>query len=203
MRSFSSIHLKVMIRYIVIVFIVMSLAGTVLACLTLEVGFEKTPTHDHAAVGTLASLMVTGTHSAHRATQLAIPITPVPVTAFVSGRICYPGDRTPEMTLYFSQPEEGHIIEMPIDEDQEHYQIELEPGSYYIFAWVESFQIGGMYTQAVLCGFEEECTDHSPLLISLTAGQVVDDIDICDWVYPESALPFPIGAGITTRQTGS
>jgi hypothetical protein len=166
------------------------------ACVTLEIRIETTPTHDHAAVGTLASLMVTGTYSAQRATQLAVTITPVPQTGLVSGRICYPGDRSPEMVLYFSQHQDGYLLEIPVSEDQEWYQIELEPGSYFVFAWVESYQIGGMYTQAVLCGLGENCSDHSPVLVSVQAGQVIDNIDVCDWVFPESTLPFPTGAAL-------
>jgi hypothetical protein len=173
------------------------------ACTALEAGFERSPTPDYAAVGTLASLMVTGTHSAMFATQMAVPHTPTPTTGLVSGRICYPSDRIPAMTLYFSQPETGRLIEQPIRENQASYQVELEPGSYFVFAWVANFQVGGMYTQAVLCGMGDDCTDHNPVSITISAGHLLEDIDVCDWVHPEEDLPFPTGGLTSIRQAGN
>jgi hypothetical protein len=173
------------------------------ACTTLEAGFERSSAPDHAAVETLASLMVTGTHSAMLATQIAVPLTPTPTTGLVSGRICYPSERIPAMTLYFSQPDTGRLIEQPIRENQASYQVELEPGSYFVFAWVDSFQVGGMYTQAVLCGMGDDCTDHNPLSITVSAGHSLEDIDVCDWVHPETELPFPTGGLMSFRQVGN
>jgi hypothetical protein len=171
------------------------------ACATLQMGFEKTPEPDYAAVGTLASLMVTGTHSAQLLTQLAVPMTPIPTTGLVSGRICYPSERIPAMSLYFSQPENDNLTELVVRENQDSYQISLDPGSYFVFAWVESYQVGGMYTQAVQCGMGDDCTDHSPLPISVFAGEQLAGIDVCDWVHPEESLPLPPGLYLPTSRS--
>jgi hypothetical protein len=194
MKSLSPAQaLPLMLRFAALTLFITVLVLAAAACVTLQVGIERTPTPDYPAVGTLASLIVTGTHSAAQLTQAAIPATPTPSTGTVSGRICYPSERIPAMTLYFSQPEDEHLIEYPVEENQDSYQVSLEPGMYFVFAWVESYQVGGMYTEAVRCGLGELCTDHTPVGVEVAAGDRLIGVDVCDWVHPEPFLPAPPG----------
>ena len=163
------------------------------ACVTLQVRIERTPTPDYEAIGTLAALMLTGTHYAARATELAIPITPTPSTGLVSGMICYPSDRIPAMTAIFRNPDTGAIIELEVEENQDFYRLRLAPGRYYAMAWVSSYRVGGMYTYAVPCGLDEACGDHTPMAFELNAGDNLERIDLCDWVFPPEDLPLPPG----------
>lgn len=176
-------------RFSLIVFF----AGIFLAgCATFQVGFERVPTPDLEAVGTLAHLMLQGTQYAAEATRLAIPITPTAVTGWVSGQLCYPSERIPPMKLYF-RDENDVITELDTVANQARYTLELHPGEYISFAWVPEYQLGGLYSQAVLCAANENCTDHSPVQFEVIAGQSLTGIDLCDWAFSANALPIPSG----------
>ena len=55
------------------------------------------------------------------------------------------------------------MTELPIAENQTSYSIELEPGRYIAFAYINSgATFGGAYSELVVCGFENDCTDHTP-----------------------------------------
>lgn len=162
------------------------------SCGVLEVGILRTPTPDYDAIGTLASLMIQGTVNAARATELAIPVTPTPSTGVVQGSICYPiAERIPSMDIYFKDVESGRLIRHSIEENQASYSVNLEPGRYLAYAWVEQYQVGGMYTHAVPCGLGDECSDHAPLEFEAAAGAVTNEIDICDWAFSINDLPIP------------
>jgi hypothetical protein len=164
-------------------------------CATLDIGIERTPTPDYAAIGTLAALMAEGTRSASQYEEILAEysreVTPTPSTGMASGAICYPGDAIPAMTIYFRDTRSSQVYEIETRERQDDYAYELPPGEYYAFAWVDRYMVGGMYTYAVPCGLGEECIDHRPLPFVVPAGQTARSIDICDWVFAPEALPFP------------
>jgi hypothetical protein len=168
-------------------FVFIGLAG----CLTFEVGIERPPIPDQSAVGTLASLMVEGTRWAYHVTQISLPPTPTPSFALVQGQICYPGQGIPAMNLYFRRLEDNHLVELAVADNQDFYSIELSPGEYYAYAWVERYQVGGLYSLAVACGLHDYCLDHSPQAFNVQAGQVVSGINLCDWVFTLEQLPTP------------
>jgi hypothetical protein len=172
-----------------ILLLMLALAG----CLTLEVGIERTPTPDLYAVGTLASLYAEGTRQAFQATQIALPFTPTPSFAVIQGRLCYPAQEVPAMSVYFYSPTAENLLELQTTQGQQSYGIEVPPGDYYVYAWVARYQVGGIYTRAVPCGLDEFCTDHTPLLVEASPGRVRQSIDVCDWVYPREELPGPPG----------
>lgn len=166
---------------------------TLAGCLTFEVGLERPTIPDQDAVGTLASLMVEGTRWAYHVTQVALPPTPTPQTALVQGKICYPGQAVPAMQLYFRRLEDERLEQISTAENQEFYSLELPPGQYYAYAWVERYQVGGLYSRAVTCGLLETCTDHNPQSFEVEAGQVLMSVDLCDWVFSREQLPTPPG----------
>jgi hypothetical protein len=169
-------------------------------CLTLEAGIERPPTPDHNAIGTLAALYVEGTRWAYHATQIALPPTPTPEVAVIQGRLCYPGQSIPAMQLFFYNPDQDLLEQMGTQPNQETYSVQLAPGEYYAYAWVERFEVGGMYTRAVLCGLDPACTDHSPIRLQAAAGRTINGVDICDWVFPAEELPGPAGRPPTENQ---
>jgi hypothetical protein len=163
-------------------------------CSTLEIYIEKTPTTNQSAVSTLAALMVEGTQEARLATQIASAPTPQPEASLVTGRVCYPSEHIPAMLAFFKNTTNDHLDKLQIRANQSSYEISLPPGEYVAYAWVTSYQVGGMYSKAVPCGLTEECTDHSPQPITVLPGQTTSGIDLCDWVIPIENLPLPPGS---------
>jgi hypothetical protein len=167
------------------------------ACTTLEVRLETPNNPDEEAIATLANLMFEGTQyaqllSAQRRTPE--PSKPPPSSSMVSGKVCYPGSTTPVMKLFFRNISTNELAELDIEEYQERYDVELYAGSYYAYAWVPQYLVGGLYSEKVICGDGPECTDHSPTVISIEAGTHVDNIDICDWGFTAVNLPLPPGS---------
>ncbi|MCK4724849.1 MAG: hypothetical protein KAT29_03565, partial [Anaerolineales bacterium] len=122
---------------------------------------------------------------------------PVPSTGTVTGKICYPSEFIPSMTAYFLNNETSVLSQLQIAENQTSYTMELEPGDYFAFAYPEeqSISLGGMYSEAVACGLTAECTDHTLLVFTVTLGETIGSIDICDW-YAQDQLPPPPGQAV-------
>lgn len=200
-----------------IVYLLMASLFGVLAssCGTLEVDFERTPTEDRSVIATLSYLMFEGTRNAvlvteKKATERAYSeqvrkqfSTPTPNLGMgtVNGNLCYPSEGIPAMTAYFREITTNQVTEIPIVDNQATYSIQLTPGTYYAFAWMPVYQVGGMYTKAVPCGLAIACTDHDPIAFELSAGETVAGIDICDWVIPLDKLPVPPGYQLPTGKS--
>lgn len=63
------------------------------------------------------------------------------------------------------------------------YRLQVPAGSYRVYAIVPSFDgsYRAYYSRFVTCGLRAECTDHSPLTVTVAAGQTVDGIDAGDF----------------------
>jgi hypothetical protein len=101
------------------------------------------------------------------------------------------------MTLYIQNNDTGTLTQLEIAENQNSYSMEIEPGDYFAFAYLEeqSISLGGMYSEAVACGLTAECTDHTLLVFTVAPGETIGDIDICDW-YAQDQLPPRPGQAI-------
>jgi hypothetical protein len=135
------------------------------------------------------------------ATPTTLPPThtpePIPTAGIVMGKICVPGSFIPSMTAYFQNNETGEFIQMPVAENQTSYTFEIDSGEYTAFVYPQegSTSLGGMYSEAVVCGLNVECTDHTLLVFSVLPGQTTAGIDICDW-YAQDQMPPPPGETI-------
>jgi Tol biopolymer transport system component len=130
----------------------------------------------------------------------AIPPTPtlepIPDTGVVMGKICFPSEFIPSMTVYFQDITTGEFTQMQVAENQDNYTFELESGEYVAFAPLQGVgetPFGGMYSAAVVCGLNVECTDHSLVEFNVLPGETIEGIDICDWYAPEQVPPPPGG----------
>jgi hypothetical protein len=113
-------------------------------------------------------------------------------TGSISGRICYPGQSIPEMTVFFQEISTQQITELPIEGNQTSYAYMLNPGKYVAYAYLNSgASLGGSYSNAVLCGLSVDCSDHSLIEFDVVPGETLDNIDICDWYAPETMPPDP------------
>ncbi len=110
----------------------------------------------------------------------------------INGRVCYPSESIPELTIFFQEVSTGQFTELPIPENQASYSIELDPGRYVAFAYLNSgAALGGSYSNAVVCGLTAECSDHFLVEFEVSSGETLSSIDICDWYAPEMVPPDP------------
>lgn len=65
------------------------------------------------------------------------------------------------------------------------YSVPVPAGSYQIYAVVPSFDPNyrAYYSRFVTCGLRAECTDHSPITVTVTGGQVSGGIDVGDFYH--------------------
>jgi hypothetical protein len=112
--------------------------------------------------------------------------------AQVNGHICYPSEPPlPPLTLYFED------INAQTLHQQEHtngtglFRIDLPAGTYVAYAWRVGYGLGGAYSAAVPCGLSVSCSDHSLIPFEVSAGQILNDIDICDWYGAPGDVPQP------------
>lgn len=120
----------------------------------------------------------------------------------VTGRICFPGDDIPEMTLYLEETNNETLVELPVEAGQSAYEADLPPGLYIAYAWLKDFSRGGLYSRAVPCGLESGCDDHSLLPFTVERETVTGGIDVCDWFAGPFNVPYPPGVE-RTELTGS
>ena len=100
----------------------------------------------------------------------------------VWGDICFPGDASPAMTIYFLETNSQHILRYPIAENQESYEFILPAGVYLAFAWLPDKEAGGGFTEFVGCSKTLlPCTDHSLTPFLVRENHTSTSIDICDW----------------------
>lgn len=98
-----------------------------------------------------------------------------------SGRICYPSERIPPMTLYLQNIDRGNLASVAIKADQGSYQVQLDPGTYFAYAWTLDYELAGSYGSA----------EHPLERFVVKAGKTTTGIDICDWYHAPGEIPFP------------
>jgi hypothetical protein len=110
----------------------------------------------------------------------------------VSGQICYPSEPPlPPLTIYFEEINTQSLHTLEHTNGTGVYEIDLPDGSYVAYAWREGYDLGGAYSAAVPCGLSVNCSDHSLLPFQVSAGQMINDIDICDWYGSPGDVPEP------------
>ncbi len=104
------------------------------------------------------------------------------------------------MTAYFREITTGGVTPMAIDPGQSSYDLSLPEGEYQAFAWVwlPDLHLGGSYSQAVPCGLDASCTDHSLRPFTVAADNPSLGIDLCDWYGGPGLVPPPPGAAPPT-----
>ena len=119
----------------------------------------------------------------------------------VSGAVCFPGEPPlPSLTLYFQETTTNAVTSFLHEDGTGVYTIDLAPGTYVAWAWSFDLGAGGSYSQAVPCGLNVSCTDHTLIPFAVTAGAATTDIDICDWYGETGDVPTPPGGeeGVVT-----
>ena len=99
----------------------------------------------------------------------------------VAGKLCYPSEQIPAMTLYLQNMSRNKLFQFSINQHQSSYQFEVEPGDYMAYAWTLNFDAAGGYTEV----------DHRLKSFRVSAGNATSGIDICDWYGEPGTIPLP------------
>lgn len=98
------------------------------------------------------------------------------------------------MNLYFQNRDTGEVVSLSRAQGAgQSHSLDLPPGTYAAYAWVDGGELGGSYSAAVPSGLTVECSDHSLLPIEVRAGATVTGVDICDWYGEPGDVPSPSG----------
>ena len=103
---------------------------------------------------------------------------------FVSGKVCFPSEHIPPMTLFFQRTSDNRITSAYVHENQSQYQLQLEPGNYLAYAWLDEFTLGGAYTYSMQ-------NDHRLKPFTIVSNGDTKNIDLCDWYGGPGSVPLP------------
>jgi hypothetical protein len=119
----------------------------------------------------------------------------------ISGELGYPSEVIPALRVVAFDVNSDEYFYVETTYNQNSYQItDLPPGTYHVVAYTlggGSFPAGlaGGYTQSVLCGHTEECTDHSLIPVDVEGGLDAPNVNPNDWYFVENAFPPMPGPG--------
>jgi len=109
--------------------------------------------------------------------------------AKLAGRICVSGLSREDKGLMLvaeripDREQFNRYFPGPINEDID-YALEVVPGSYEVFTELLDRQKLGLYSQYVECGLTpERCLDHGMVQVQAQEGQIVQNIDVCDYEW--------------------
>ncbi len=112
-------------------------------------------------------------------------------TGSISGRLGFPGEVVPDLQIVvFDDPtRQTYYIDIEGGNVRTYKMWGLPPGRYTVFAYDNTTGQAGGFTQAVLCGLNAQCTDHTPVVIEVVAGQDTANVDLTDWYAPPGVFP--------------
>lgn len=117
--------------------------------------------------------------------------TPTPQVVFgsITGSISYPSEGIPnelDVCAYDINGMETECTSDRLNGDEftygVGYQMELLPGEYHVYAILNGGSgYKAYYSEAVLCGLGVDCTNHNPIVVTVTPNDLIKDIDPADW----------------------
>lgn len=119
------------------------------------------------------------------------PLAPVATTGTIQGTLIFPSNFIPAQRVVAINTANGQFLFTDTLDGQGGYVIEnVPPGTYHVIAYTLTtpYSAAG-FSAAVPCGLSVNCTDHSLLDVTVTAGQVTTDVNPHDWYAPEGAFP--------------
>ncbi|MGH2492256.1 MAG: hypothetical protein ACRDF9_12180 [Candidatus Limnocylindria bacterium] len=117
-------------------------------------------------------------------------------TGAITGLLGYPAEGHPPVTIYAISTTDRSVffsVDVPraATPPKSPYTITVQPGTYNLFAYLEGNDgpAGGAYTEFVRCGLHARCSDHTPIDVTVGAGETVRDIEVSDWYAPPGTFP--------------
>ena len=112
-------------------------------------------------------------------------------TGTIMGHVSYPSDFIPNDLEVVAK----NILTnktYAVKHDDAKYTMSLPPGKYIV--WVQRTEhyknIIGRYTQAVVCGMKEGCTDHRFAIVEVKEGLELCGVNPIDYIEFKGAPPF-------------
>lgn len=65
------------------------------------------------------------------------------------------------------------------------YRLRVDPGKYTVYAQAPGSDYRAYYTIFAQCGHRAECDDHTPLVVTVAAKEIVPEINPQDWYDPK------------------
>ncbi|MEX2043466.1 MAG: hypothetical protein WD926_01070 [Patescibacteria group bacterium] len=122
--------------------------------------------------------------------QRQAPANPEQGYGHLEGPVTYPGEGIPgdirvcAVNLATSRETcTGDILRHRRFRDSRGYRLSVPPGNYQVYAVAPSFDPGyqAFYSAFVVCGYRAGCTDHSPITVSVKAGQTRTGVEPGDF----------------------
>jgi len=109
----------------------------------------------------------------------------------IQGSLAYPSEFIPALVVVAypiggDDPNPYHVV---TQQGQGAYSMPVAAGQYYVVAYLMGSDYAGGYSQAVPCGLQASCLDHTLIPIQVSDGQVLTGIDPVDWYAPEGTFP--------------
>lgn len=113
-----------------------------------------------------------------------------PTTGFVTGTIYFPSEFYPDdLEVCAEEVVSGDLVdcvsyEMGTYSGLAEYILELPEGDYYIYGQTDSGMYSGYkayYNEFVECGMAVGCNDHTPIEVTITAGDTEYNVSPSDW----------------------
>lgn len=115
----------------------------------------------------------------------------------IGGRIAFPGEGVPAMTLVLLERNDPVPRRVPIAAGQERYSLRVAPGIYTVFAIPEERPdplLVGAHTSYSVCSARQRaggeadgtCRTGPPREVEVAAGARIEDADIDDWYLEEA-----------------
>ena len=138
-----------------------------------------------------------------------------PALGTITGQIAYPSEFLPPQRVVAFNIEDDENYFVTEVQSGSTFTLEVPPGNYYVLAYViNPSQVGtppdyyAAYSQAVVCGLEAACDDHSLVAVEVQTGENITGIDPIDWYLPPGedadwpADPLKSGTGTITGELG-
>ena len=142
-----------------------------------------------------ATAAVTTTAPATTSVPSASSVQPA-AAGTITGLAAYPAEGHPAMTIcaFGATDRSVHFctdLPQATTPPKSPYTINgVRPGTYHLFAYAKgSDKAGGAYTEFVKCGALASCSDHTPINVTVRAGETVRDIEVSDWYAPSASWP--------------
>lgn len=127
--------------------------------------------------------MATLTVAAPTPSTSAVSSNPSANTAVIQGQKIFPSQAIPHdfTVCAVNVANQAEICGLPSSEPT--YRLELPAGSYQVYAAVPSFDPSyrAYYSRFITCGLQVECTDHTPITVTVAAGQTSAGLDVGDF----------------------
>ena len=111
----------------------------------------------------------------------------------ISGTLCYPSDFLPKGEVVAKNTATNQLTTIEFNGQESGYKIQVDPGTYNLryqaHASGNELYISGYYTKCGINGSFDVCEEasdgHKLIPVTVSAGEVVDGIKLCDFYYQE------------------